>query len=60
VTGTGDPGYAATARMLGESALCLAQDGLDVPGGVLTPAYAMGDRLVRRLQAAGMTLTAQC
>jgi len=26
VSGTGDPGYSATAIMLGESALCLALD----------------------------------
>jgi short subunit dehydrogenase-like uncharacterized protein len=42
--------------MLGESALCLALDGaeLDSPGGVLTPASAMGSTLIERLRAAGM------
>lgn len=44
-----DPGYGATARMLGESAVCLAKDGLSSPGGVLTPAAAMGDALIDRL-----------
>jgi short subunit dehydrogenase-like uncharacterized protein len=38
----GDPGYAATAVMLGESGLCLALDDLPGEGGVLTPATAMG------------------
>jgi short subunit dehydrogenase-like uncharacterized protein len=53
----GDPGYAATAVMLGESALCLTADPLESGGGVLTPAVAMGDALVERLRIAGMTLT---
>jgi len=44
-----DPGYGATARMLGESAVCLAKDGLSSGGGVLTPAAAMGDALIDRL-----------
>ncbi len=59
VTGTQDPGYGATSKMLGESAVCLALDG-DVPpdGGVLTPAACMGMRLVERLRGAGMTFDA--
>lgn len=53
----GDPGYAATAVMLGESALCLALDDCPPPpAGVLTPATAMGTALVERLRAAGSTL----
>lgn len=57
VKGTSDPGYGETAKMLGQSALCLAQDGalLDPRFGVLTPASAMGMRLVERLRASGMT-----
>jgi short subunit dehydrogenase-like uncharacterized protein len=51
----GDPGYAATARMLSESALCLAFDTTPKRGGVLTPASAMGMVLVERLRRAGMT-----
>jgi len=49
----GDPGYAATTVMLGEAGLCLALDELPGAGGVLTPATAMGTRLVDRLRAAG-------
>jgi short subunit dehydrogenase-like uncharacterized protein len=53
----GDPGYAATAVMLGESALCLASgDGLPDRAGVLTPATAMGEALAERLRATGVTL----
>ncbi|MDP3971810.1 MAG: saccharopine dehydrogenase NADP-binding domain-containing protein [Candidatus Nanopelagicales bacterium] len=54
-----DPGYLATSIMLGESALCLALDGLRLPNrsGVLTPATAMGDPLVDRLRAAGFEAT---
>jgi short subunit dehydrogenase-like uncharacterized protein len=61
VRAQGDPGYAATAVMLGESALTLAFDRDRLPpsdGGVLTPATAMGDALVDRLRAAGLTVTA--
>lgn len=57
VKGTKDPGYGATAIMLAESARCLAYDPLDSPAGVLTPASAMGDALVERLNAAGVTFT---
>jgi short subunit dehydrogenase-like uncharacterized protein len=55
--GPGDPGYAATAVMLGESALALALDGERLPNGTgsLTPATALGDVLVQRLRAAGHT-----
>jgi len=58
----GDPGYAATAVMLSESALALVLDRADLPpspGGVLTPATGLGDALVRRLRAAGMEITAR-
>ena len=60
VRGTSDPGYGETAKMLGESALCLALDPLpdgragDHAGGVTTPAASMGMRLVERLRTAGM------
>jgi short subunit dehydrogenase-like uncharacterized protein len=55
VEAQGDPGYKATAVMLGEAALALALDGERLPqrAGVLTPATAMGDVLVDRLRAAG-------
>ena len=52
----GDPGYAATAVLLGQSALCLALDELPPAAGVLTPATAMGDVLADRLRAAGVTI----
>jgi short subunit dehydrogenase-like uncharacterized protein len=55
VSAKGDPGYAATSRMLAESALCLAFDDVPAQGGVLTPASSMGMRLVERLRRAGMT-----
>ena len=53
----GDPGYAATAVMFGEAALCLAgdRDALPDRAGVLTPATAMDGSLVERLRAAGQT-----
>ncbi len=50
----GDPGYASTAKMLGESALCLAYDELSSPGGMLTPSVAMDGSLLARLRAAGL------
>jgi short subunit dehydrogenase-like uncharacterized protein len=69
VAAQGDPGYAATSVMLGESALCLA---MDAPGrsgapavsgslttldaGVLTPATAMGTQLVELLRRAGFRM----
>jgi short subunit dehydrogenase-like uncharacterized protein len=58
VAAQGDPGYAATAVMMGESALTLAldHDRLTPHTGVLTPATALGTPLVERLRGAGMTL----
>ncbi|UZJ26245.1 saccharopine dehydrogenase NADP-binding domain-containing protein [Rhodococcus antarcticus] len=55
----GDPGYKATAVLLGEAGLALALDGerLPVAAGVLTPATALGEVLADRLRAAGMTIT---
>lgn len=60
IAAPGDPGYKATAVMLGESALALAGDAdeLAAPlphpgGGVLTPATAIGNVLADRLRAAG-------
>ena len=53
----GDPGYAATSVMLGETGLCLALDKDQLPdrAGVLTPATAMGAALATRLRSAGHT-----
>lgn len=50
----GDPGYTETSMMLAESALCLARDALPQRFGQLTPAAALGDALLARLQRAGM------
>jgi short subunit dehydrogenase-like uncharacterized protein len=50
-----DPGYGSTAKMLGESALCLALDPLTSGGGVTTPSLAMGGALLDRLRRAGLT-----
>ncbi|MFK7898995.1 MAG: trans-acting enoyl reductase family protein [Myxococcota bacterium] len=55
VRGDRDPGYGSTSRMLAESAVCLAQDDLEVEGGLWTPASAMGDALLERLPKAGVT-----
>ncbi|MEU4606363.1 saccharopine dehydrogenase NADP-binding domain-containing protein [Kribbella sp. NPDC023972] len=51
----GDPGYDETAKMLGESALCLALDDLPETAGQTTTAAAMGPALRNRLTNAGMT-----
>ncbi|TDW76650.1 saccharopine dehydrogenase family protein [Kribbella pratensis] len=50
-----DPGYDETAKMLGESALCLALDDLPETSGQTTTAAAMGSALRERLVRAGMT-----
>jgi short subunit dehydrogenase-like uncharacterized protein len=50
----GDPGYTETAKMLAESALCMARDELPATAGQVTTAQAMGARLSDRLQAAGL------
>jgi short subunit dehydrogenase-like uncharacterized protein len=54
-----DPGYGSTAKMLGESALCLARDPLTSPGGVQTPSVAMAEPLLARLRRAGLTFAPQ-
>ena len=51
----GDPGYGETAKMLSESALCLAFDDNPPTAGSVTTAVAMGDALINRLQKAGIT-----
>jgi short subunit dehydrogenase-like uncharacterized protein len=54
----GDPGYKATSVLLGECGLALAldRDTLSDLRGVLTPAAAMGDALLERFPAAGISL----
>ena len=51
----GDPGYGETSMMLAQSALCLAHDELPPSAGQVTPARAMGDALIARLRAHGLT-----
>lgn len=50
----GDPGYGETSKMLAESALCLCFDALPKRSGQLTPAVAMGNALIDRLQKQGI------
>ncbi|TNC24532.1 saccharopine dehydrogenase family protein [Amycolatopsis alkalitolerans] len=50
----GDPGYDETAKMLAESALCLAFDELPDTSGQVTTAAALGDALLARLVEAGL------
>jgi short subunit dehydrogenase-like uncharacterized protein len=58
VKGDMDPGYGSTSKMIAESALCLVQDCRGLSGGIYTPASAMGDKLITRLEAnAGLTFS---
>ena len=50
----GDPGYGETAKMLAESALCLAFDDNPPTAGCVTTAQAMGDNLLARLRGQGI------
>jgi short subunit dehydrogenase-like uncharacterized protein len=50
----GDPGYGETSKMLAQAALCLAHDELPRGAGQLTPAVAMGQALIDRLQREGI------
>jgi short subunit dehydrogenase-like uncharacterized protein len=61
IAGQGDPGYAGTSMMLGECGLALAFDEpkLSTVTGVATPATVLGDTLIDRLRAAGMTITVE-
>ena len=51
VQGDRDPGYGSTSKMISEAAMCLLQDAAETPGGIWTPASAMGQKLIDRLQA---------
>ncbi|MFF8403853.1 saccharopine dehydrogenase family protein [Streptomyces sp. NPDC014846] len=51
----GDPGYDETAKMFAEAALSLVFDDLPPTSGQVTTAQAMGDALIGRLRAAGIT-----
>jgi short subunit dehydrogenase-like uncharacterized protein len=50
VSGKLDPGYGSTSRMLAEAAVCLAKDPRISEGGFWTPATALGDAYLDRLQ----------
>jgi short subunit dehydrogenase-like uncharacterized protein len=53
----GHPGYLATARMLGEAGLLLAEEGATPSrAGFLTPAAALGTGQLDRFERAGMRL----
>jgi short subunit dehydrogenase-like uncharacterized protein len=55
----GDPGYTETAKILAESALCLAFDDNPPTAGQVTPAVAMGQSLLARLATAGLPITVE-
>jgi len=56
VTGDRDPGYGSTSKMIAEAAVCLLNDVPSLAGGLWTPAAALGQPLIERLQAnAGLT-----
>jgi short subunit dehydrogenase-like uncharacterized protein len=57
VYGDKDPGYGSTSKMISEAALALNDTNRQTtPGGIWTPAAAMGDALIARLQEkAGLT-----
>ena len=50
VKGDKDPGYGSTSKMIAEAALALVKD-VKGSGGILTPAPAMADALIARLQS---------
>jgi short subunit dehydrogenase-like uncharacterized protein len=50
VQGDRDPGYGSTSKMIAESAVCLVKNPDLAGGGIWTPAPAMGERLIDRLQ----------
>jgi short subunit dehydrogenase-like uncharacterized protein len=56
VQGDRDPGYGSTSKMLAEAAICLLENPTLAGGGLWTPAAALGQALIDRLQAhAGLT-----
>ena len=50
VKGDKDPGYGSTCKMISESAICLLKNLDAAGGGIWTPASALGDLLIDRLQ----------
>lgn len=58
VKGDKDPGYGSTCKMISESAVCLLENLNAASGGIWTPASAMGELLIKRLEEnAGLTFT---
>jgi short subunit dehydrogenase-like uncharacterized protein len=60
VTGDRDPGYGSTSKMIAEAAVCLLSEAKATPGGIWTPASAMGLPLIKRLvDNAGLTFSVE-
>ena len=60
VKGDKDPGYGSTSKMIAESAVCLAKNPKIASGGIWTPAPALGEKLIERLEAhAGLTFAVE-
>ncbi len=58
VKGDRDPGYGSTSKMIAETAIALAESSGE--GGVTTPGAALGEALVKRLEAhAGLSFTVE-
>lgn len=58
VKGDKDPGYGSTSKMIAETGIALLSS--DTPGGIWTPASALGADLIRQLEAnAGLTFTVE-
>ncbi len=58
VKGDRDPGYGSTSKMITECAVCLLTQSKETAGGIWTPAPALGQDIITRLQAnAGLTFT---
>ncbi|MEM1113190.1 MAG: saccharopine dehydrogenase NADP-binding domain-containing protein [Pseudomonadota bacterium] len=56
VKGDLDPGYGSTSKMIAEAAVCLVKHPDLASGGIWTPASALGNTLIDRLQSnAGLT-----
>ena len=60
VKGDKDPGYGSTSKMIAESAVCLVKNPNLSSGGIWTPAPAIGEKLIERLEAhAGLTFAVE-
>ena len=51
VKGDKDPGYGSTSKMITECAVCLLKESQATAGGIWTSAPALGQDLIKRLQA---------